>query len=120
MVSGLQQCGFGEQRQLELGRHALLGCGTIRAIGPNPANWSANSGGVPGASVPSAASIVTFDANGAGACTLDVSPSINQLSITSGYAGTFSAGVSTITLNGSLQISSAVPLSTRAPGGFVC
>lgn len=66
-------------------------------------NWSATSGGLPGASVPVAGDDVYFDGNsGTGTITLNYSPTIQTWDHT-GYAGTFaSTGSITIIVTGHL------------------
>jgi hypothetical protein len=63
----------------------------------NVANWSNVSGGAPGASVPGAADVVTFDNNGAGNCTIDAAVNISSLTMSALYAGTISQGIFAIT-----------------------
>lgn len=55
------------------------------------ANWSTSSGGAGGASVPGSGDAAIFDANGAGNCTLDISITVQSLTVGSGYTGTFDA-----------------------------
>ena len=62
-------------------------------------NWSATSGGARGASVPSTADQANFNAlSGAGTATLDISPTIQVLTMT-GFTGTLAFGSNTISLN---------------------
>jgi len=62
-------------------------------------NWSATTGGASGASVPSTADTATYDASsGAGTVTLDISPTIQTLTMT-GFTGTLAFGTNTISLN---------------------
>jgi hypothetical protein len=62
-------------------------------------NWSASSGGASGASVPSTADAALFNASsGAGTATLDISPTIQTLTMT-GFTGTLAFGTNTISLN---------------------
>jgi len=51
-------------------------------------NWSATSGGASGASVPTSADDVTFDANGDSNATINVTATWLSLTITSGYTST--------------------------------
>lgn len=62
-------------------------------------NWSATTGGASGASVPSTADTAAFDASsGAGTATLDISPTVQTLTMT-GFTGTLAFGTNTISLN---------------------
>jgi hypothetical protein len=62
-------------------------------------NWSATTGGASGASVPSTSDTAAFDASsGAGTATLDISPTIQTLTMT-GFTGTLAFGTNTISLN---------------------
>jgi hypothetical protein len=62
-------------------------------------NWSATTGGASGASVPSTADTATYDASsGAGTATLDISPTVQTLTMT-GFTGTLAFGTNTISLN---------------------
>jgi hypothetical protein len=62
-------------------------------------NWSATSGGASGASVPGSADTATFNASsGSGTATLDISPTIQTLTMT-GFTGTLAFGTNTISLN---------------------
>lgn len=62
-------------------------------------NWSATTGGASGASVPGSTDAALFDASsGAGTATLDISPTIQTLTMT-GFTGTLAFGTNTISLN---------------------
>jgi len=62
-------------------------------------NWSTTTGGASGASVPSTSDTATYDASsGAGTATLDISPTIQTLTMT-GFTGTLAFGTNTISLN---------------------
>lgn len=62
-------------------------------------NWSATTGGASGASVPGSADTAAFDASsGSGTATLDISPTIQTLTMT-GFTGTLAFGTNTISLN---------------------
>src|SRR5690554_7198633 len=50
----------------------------------NPANWSTTSGGSGGASVPGAADVAIFNANGLGNCNIDIPVNIGGLTL-NGY-----------------------------------
>ena len=68
----------------------------------NPANWSASSGGVGGASVPVATDIVVFDGGlglSVGNCTINVPVSITSLTVSSGYTGAIIQGANTIAIS---------------------
>jgi hypothetical protein len=51
-------------------------------------NWSALSGGLPGASVPSSSDTAYFNGSGTGNCTLNVAANVKKLEMASGYTGT--------------------------------
>ena len=51
----------------------------------NTSNWSTSSGGVGGASVPTADSTVIFDGSGGGSCLIDIPVSINSLYVTNDF-----------------------------------
>jgi hypothetical protein len=62
-------------------------------------NWSATTGGASGASVPGSTDAALFDASsGAGTATLDISPTIQTLTMT-GFTGTLAFDTNTISLN---------------------
>jgi hypothetical protein len=63
----------------------------------NTANWSAASGGAPGASVPGIGDDVNFDGLGLGNCTIDMAVSVKSIVVAALYSGTISQGVNTIT-----------------------
>lgn len=65
----------------------------------NTANWSTTSGGTGGASVPGAADLVTFNANGLGNCTLDIAPTIAGITV-NGYTGTININGFNLTTTG--------------------
>jgi Secretion system C-terminal sorting domain len=58
----------------------------------NPMNWSATSGGIPGASVPTLTDYVYFNGLGIGNCNIDISVGIDGIN-TSGYSGTINLGL---------------------------
>lgn len=70
----------------------------------NTANWSTTSGGRGGASVPGPTDVVTFDFNGEGNCTIDVSVSIQQLTVSLGYFGTITQGAYAVSIAGTTAI----------------
>jgi hypothetical protein len=67
-------------------------------------NWSASSGGLPGSTVPAAGDNVFFDGGGLGVdignCTIDVAVGVTSITISAGYTGTISQGVSVIAVSG--------------------
>lgn len=65
----------------------------------NTANWSTTSGGAGGASVPSPADAVTFNANGLGNCTLDVAANVAGITV-NGYTGTIDLNGFNLTTTG--------------------
>lgn len=70
-------------------------------------NWSATSGGNGGAGVPTSSDNVFFDNTSAGNCTLDMTPTIINLTISSGYSGsTLYLGLYTVTCTGNISIAS--------------
>lgn len=70
----------------------------------NTANWSTASGGSGGATVPGNADVAIFDASGTGNCSVDATVNVAGLSMQSGYTGTVSQGVYSITVGGSHAI----------------
>ena len=78
-------------------RYWVLGTGTWSTS--NIVNWSATSGGLGGASVPSTGDTTIFDANsGTGTVTLNYNPVVQTLNI-SAYTGTLAFGTQNITVN---------------------
>lgn len=99
----------------------------------NTANWSATSGGAPGASVPGSSDTAYFNGSGVGNDTINATVNIKRLEIASGFTGkilqganaitvgtggavlsggTFTGGSSSITVSGSLTISGTAFTST--------
>ena len=62
----------------------------------NTANWSTTSGGAGGASKPGSSDIAIFDAN-SGNCALTANINVQGISMTAGYASTFTQNAFTIT-----------------------
>jgi hypothetical protein len=62
------------------------------------ANWSDESGGAGGFSVPGSGSVAIFDGGGAGNCALDAAVNVAGINIASGYGGTNTQGAVTITV----------------------
>jgi hypothetical protein len=89
-------------------RYWVGGSGTWNSS--STTNWSTTSGGASGASVPTSADDVYFDAN-SGAGTVTTSPPISALSINfTGFSGTFT-GQSTINLYGNLTLAAGMTYS---------
>ena len=63
----------------------------------NAANWSATSGGAGGAGVPATTDAVTFDGNGLGNCSINLTIKITSINVAAAYTGTISQGTFTIT-----------------------
>lgn len=74
------------------------------AAGPsnwnNTANWSNASGGAGGFSVPGVGDNATFDGNGLGNCTIDLTLSLATITVNAAYTGTISQGANTVTTTG--------------------
>jgi hypothetical protein len=69
----------------------------------NTLNWSVNSGGLGGASVPVAADIAIFDGGlglNVGNCTINTAVSVSGITVSAGYTGTISQGANTISVSG--------------------
>ncbi len=69
-------------------------------------NWSANSGGAGGATVPTVIDNVYFNANGLGGVTVDVAATAASVTMASGYIGTMALGTNTLTVAGSADLRS--------------
>jgi hypothetical protein len=80
------------------------------------ANWSDESGGAGGFSVPGSGSVAIFDGGGAGNCALDAAVDVAGINIGAGYSGTISQGAVTITVGstGWTQAGGAFSGSTSA------
>lgn len=67
----------------------------------NSANWSANSGGAGGASVPNEGNVAVFDGAGGGngTCNLDIAPTVGGVTM-NGYSGTVDLNGFTLTSTG--------------------
>jgi hypothetical protein len=86
-------------------------------------NWSAASGGAPGASVPGAGNLAVFDANGSGNCILDISPTIAGITV-NGYTGTIdlagfnltTTGVNTFTTGSFINSGGAAAVTLNTAG----
>jgi len=61
------------------------------------ANWSDESGGPGGSSVPGSGNVAIFDGNGAGACAINAAVDVLGINITAGYDGTITQGAFNIT-----------------------
>ncbi len=61
-------------------------------------SWSGTSGGGSGASVPGSTDTAYFDGNGTGACVLDAAVNVKRLNVGSGYTGTITHGLFSITI----------------------
>lgn len=71
-------------------------------------NWSSSSGGVSGASVPTSADDVTFDANSvAQNCVLATAANVKTLTFTTGWTKTFNMNSQTLTSVGSITFDGA-------------
>lgn len=77
----------------------------------NTSNWSTESGGAGGASVPGSSDKAIFDGNGLGTCTIDIATTVDIMDVQSGFTDTIYQG----TDNG-FAMNSA---STFAGGVFV-
>lgn len=77
----------------------------------DPANWSTSNGGAGGASVPGAGNTVFFNANGQGDCILDVSPTVNGITI-SGYTGSIDLSGNILTSTGANTFTSGTIINT--------
>jgi hypothetical protein len=102
----------------------------------NAANWSSVASGPGGLGIPGPGDAVWFDADRDGACSIDMSPDVAHITVSSGYSGaialgnnsmaisnqadlfdgTFVSGGGTITINGSLNVSGGV---FTAPTGIL-
>ena len=73
----------------------------------NTANWSTTSGGSGGASVPGGSDRAVFNGVGGrnGGCTVDVSPTVDGMLVTSGYSGTFNFGSATLSCSSNADFS---------------
>jgi hypothetical protein len=71
----------------------------------NSANWSSQSGGSGGASVPGISDVVIFDGGGLGNCRINMHVNINGLTVSAGFSGVISVdpGVS-VTTSGYYQL----------------
>lgn len=91
------------------------------AAGPsnwnNTANWSTTSGGAGGASVPGPADLVTFNASGAGNCTLDVSATVGGITM-NGYTGTLNLNGFTINTTGTNTLTTGTINNSGGTGSF--
>lgn len=83
----------------------------------NTANWSTTSGGAGGASVPGAADVVTFNALGAGNCTLDIAPTVAGITM-NGYTGTVNINGFTLTTTGNNTFTSGTINNSGAAGSL--
>jgi len=99
--------------------------GTGSWNGTNLTNWSATSGGAGGASIPTAADDVYFDANsGGGTVTVNLAGrtclnlSFRGLSGTSDFTGTF-AGASTLNISGGLILSASTTYTYSSTISFL-
>jgi len=99
--------------------------GTGSWNGTNLTNWSATSGGAGGASIPTAADDVYFDANsGGGTVTINLAArtclnlSFRGLSGTSDFTGTF-AGASTLNISGGLILSASTTYTYSSTISFL-
>jgi hypothetical protein len=64
----------------------------------NSSNWSATSGGTPGASVPGVNDAVIFNSLGLGNCTLDVAITITSINVNATYTGSIVHGAQPISI----------------------
>ncbi|MCK4664225.1 MAG: T9SS type A sorting domain-containing protein [Bacteroidales bacterium] len=73
-----------------------------------PMNWSIESGGTPGASVPGINCIVIYDENGTGDCNIIGNNSIKDLTINTGYSGIIELNNSELTITNNININDSV------------
>lgn len=84
----------------------------------DPANWSTTSGGAGGASVPGAGNTAIFNANGQGNCTLDISPTVNGITV-NGYTGTLDLSGNLLTTTGINTFVSGTIINSGGPASVV-
>ena len=72
---------------------------TNAATWNNTANWSTNTGGSAGASVPGSLDTAIFDSNGLGNCSLDMAPTVAGFTNGGGYTATFATSNNNLTVN---------------------
>jgi hypothetical protein len=81
----------------------------------NPANWSNTSGGSGGAGVPGSADFVYFSSNGTGNCTVDISVTVEGISI-NGYTGIIDLNGNPFLINGASNCTFADGTINDTPG----
>jgi hypothetical protein len=78
--------------------------GVLSGNWSNTLNWSANSGGLGGASAPSTSDIAIFDGGflglDIGSCTIDIPVSVTGITVNSAYSGAIIQGANTIIVSG--------------------
>ena len=78
--------------------------GSVLSNFNNILNWSSTSGGLPGASVPTAGDAAIFDNGGTGNCNIDAAVNIASLTVNTGYTGTIIQNNNTIAIAGAASL----------------
>lgn len=77
----------------------------------DPANWSTTNGGAGGASVPGAGNTAIFNANGLGNCSLDISPTVDGITV-NGYTGVIDLSGNILTTTGTNTFTSGTIINS--------